>query len=978
MKTELAFLVPIRLLSDIDDDTSISSVLHGRLSCCLLNLSQIASTQSILRLSLLLLYFPNLTVTENRSSAPLCASPPLRLIDVHYLEPGMFTTLFTRSSMALTVGLLVSATPLLSTPVHAEAVFSYANTPGQLPKSIVPDDYRVHIVPDIPSQTFKGDVTIQIRVLRPTKTIVLNALNLEVQSASLQKSKGGTPSALTPNLDSQKQTLRFNLPQTLANGTYQLTIHYSGKINNEPQGLYVDRYRTAAGEKTLLVTQFEATDARRMLPVWDEPVFRASFKLSIDVPANFKAYSNMKAISTDILANGTQRIQFDRTPKMASYLLSFTAGELERSTGNLGELDLGVITTEGKSKNTAYAIESTKQILGYYNDYFGVNYPLPKLDQVAVPGGFSGAMENWGNIIYNESALLHDATKSTARNKQGVYEVIAHEVAHQWFGNLVTMAWWDNLWLNEGFASWMGTKVTQHFNPDWHIGLQAHRDREEAMGLDAQASSHPIQTPIDNESQAASAFDQITYLKGQSFLRMLEAYLGEQPFRQGLRAYMQKHKYSNATTADLWKALEKASGKPIARLAADWTLQAGFPLVSVDASCNNQQRQITFTQQQFRTDSDTPGERRWAIPVKFSYTLPGQTSSTSDIVLLKDKTTKITRPGCDGALMLDPDSSGYFRIEYSEKLLSALSQQLPSLTANVRLKLLSDTWALVGVKHQPLSAYFKLISHLGNEPEAAVWNEVIGKLNALDRWAQGQPAQTALRQYAISILQPKLKELHWDAQAGEDFNQTVLREALISSLGRFGDEEVITEAKKRFAAMLVDPGSLSPKLVGPVISIVGRYADNAQFEALEKLAREATATEEKRRYFSALFSVNDTKLAERALAFSLDPAVPQLMAIGAVPSVAQAAGHESMAWSFAKEHVDVLLNRTTAFQRHRYLGTIIGGSSDAALADELEAFAKLHLPEEASVETHKAAQAIRLNAKRKALFVPQINAALVH
>jgi len=891
----------------------------------------------------------------------------------------MSITLFHQSRVALAVGLLISAIPMFSSVAQAEAVFSYATTPGQLPKAIVPDDYVVHIIPDIQNQTFTGEVTIQVRVLRPTKKIVLNALNLEVQSASLQKSKSNaTPTALNAVLDNEKQTLSFALPQELAVGSYSLAIHYSGKINDEPQGLYVDRYTTAAGEKKLLVTQFEATDARRMLPSWDEPVFRASFQLSVDVPASFKAYSNMKSVRTEALADGTQRISFARSPKMASYLLSFTAGELERSTDNLGELDLGIVTTEGKSKNTAYAIASTKQILTYYNDYFGVDFPLPKLDQIAVPGGFSGAMENWGNIIYNESVLLHDAEKSTARNRQGVYEVIAHEVAHQWFGNLVTMAWWDNLWLNEGFASWMGTKVTQHFNQDWQVGLQAHRDREEAMGLDARATSHPIQTPIENESQAASAFDQITYLKGQSFLRMLEAYLGEQPFRQGLRAYMREHQYSNATTADLWKALEKASGKPVAKLAADWTLQAGFPLVTVDATCQNKQRHITFTQQQFRTDSDTPGTRRWSIPVKLSYTQNGKAIGATETLLLKTKTTNIIRSGCDGALTLDPDSTGYFRVEYAEKLLPALSQQLPSLAPNVRLKLLSDTWALVGVKHQPLSAYFSLVSHLGNEHEASVWNEVIGKLAALDKWSQGQPIQAALRDYAIRILRPKLKEIGWDAQAGEDFNQTVLRESLINNLGRFGDKEVIAEAKKRFQAMLLDPASLSPKLVSPVISIVGRYADAAQFDALEKLARNAVSSEEKQRYFFALFTVNDPKLAERALALSLDSSVPQMLAITVLPTVSRAGGHETLAWSFAKDNVDALLNRTTAFHRLQYLGSVAAGSSNASLADELESFGKLHLPEEAKVETHKAAESIRLNAKRKALFVPQIEAALSH
>ncbi len=372
-------------------------------------------------------------------------------------------------------------------------------------------------------------------------------------------------------------------------GTHTLTLSFTGKINQQGQGLFYARYQEQGtnAQKTMLGTQFEATDARRLFPCWDEPSFRARFQLTAVVPENFLAVSNMPVESENKIASGKE-VHFAMSPSMSTYLNVFVTGELDLVETKVGETQIRVITTKGKAEQGRYALQASAQILQYYNEYFGTPYPLPKLDQIAIPGGFGGAMENWGGITYFESALLYDPEKSSETTKQIIYEVIAHEMAHMWFGDLVTMAWWDNLWLNEGFASWMGTKCTAHFNPQWEVWLkkQMPRDptrrvgipKEAAMEGDAFSTTHPIQQKIATEAEANSAFDDITYKKGQSFLRMLESFLGEEVFRDGIRKYIAKHKYSNTTTADLWNSLGEASGKPVGDISAGWTEQPGFPV----------------------------------------------------------------------------------------------------------------------------------------------------------------------------------------------------------------------------------------------------------------------------------------------------------------------------------------------------------------------------------------------------------------
>src|SRR5256885_9705767 len=403
-------------------------------------------------------------------------------------------------------------------------------------------------------------------------------------------------------------------------------------------------------------------------------------------------------IESEKAVAGGKQVRFAATPPMSSYLNVFVAGELDFIEARSGPTQLRVITTKGKAEMGRYALEATAQILQYYNDYFGVAYPLPKLDQIAMPGGFGGAMENWGCITYYESKLLFDPKSSSAETKQDIYEVIAHEVAHQWFGDLVTMAWWDNLWLNEGFASWMGTKCTAHFNPQWEVWLEKSipRDparrigipKEQAMEGDARATTHAIQQKVATEAEATSAFDDITYKKGQSFLRMLESFLGEEAFRDGIRRYIEAHKYSNSTTADLWNALGEASGKPVVEIAAGWTEQPGFPVVNVQREANGK---VALSQDRFTINFHDNTGTTWKIPL--TYFIDGQSAPAT--LLMLEKTATLEDVPSDRALKLNVEGAGNYRVAYDDTSWKLLLASLPGMNVPDQVNLLSDAWAFV-------------------------------------------------------------------------------------------------------------------------------------------------------------------------------------------------------------------------------------------------------------------------------------------
>ena len=511
-----------------------------------------------------------------------------------------------------------------------------------------------------------------MKLRSPTATVTMNQAGLTLTKATLED---GTAATIAPDEKAQAVTLTF--PHAIAAGAHTLTIAYTGPIPNTPNGIYYDDYKTPSGAaKRMLVTQFEVADARRMFPGWDEPAFKATFQLSVTLPKDLAVVSNMPIATSTPVGASDKHVVFATTPRMSTYLLALIAGDMAAIHGSAGGTQMSVWAPTGEEDQGTYALSVEKNVLPFYNAYFGIPYPLPKLDMIAIPGNYeAGAMENWGAITYIDDSLLFDPKTSSPRTRETIHLDVAHEMAHQWSGDLVTMGWWDNIWLNEGFATWMENKATDHFNPTWQIWPREHHAREGAMAVDAVPTTHPIQQVIKDESQANSAFDQISYQKGEQIIRMVEDWISPETFRDGMRRYMKAHQYGNTTSADLWAALGAASHRDVARVAAGFTEQPGIPLVHVARVCDGKVGTLRLTQDRFTIHDPHPKAETWIIPISLG--APG--APTQHVLLTADPLTLPDKAACgDAPIKANLGEDGYYRVQYDAASLKALSATSPS------------------------------------------------------------------------------------------------------------------------------------------------------------------------------------------------------------------------------------------------------------------------------------------------------------
>ena len=863
---------------------------------------------------------------------------------------------------------------LLGSAAHAEAAYSFDTTPGRLPKTVVPQNYAIELTPDPKELTVSGTEVIDIEVREPTARLVLNAVNMTLADASVDDKAHPEIS-----LDAASETATLTLREPLAAGAHRLRIVFAGKISSFARGLYYADYPTAHGTKRMISSHLEPSDARRIFPCWDEPAFKATFTLTATVPQNSLAVGNMPVVREEAISSAQKRVSFAPTPKMSSYLFVFTTGELERITANADGVTVGVVTTIGKSEQGRFALENAVKLLGFYNDYFGINYPLPKLDLIAVPGGFGGAMENWGGITFFESRLLFDPATSADGARRGIFSILAHEMAHQWFGDLVTMGWWDNLWLNEGFASWMQERAAEHFYPQWKTWLNGYGQKQFAMALDARRTSHPIQQKVNDESEAMTAFDGITYNKGQAFIRMLENYLGEEAFRDGLRRYMAAHAFGNATTADLWQALEAATGKPVASIAVSFTEQDGVPLVIAETRCDGKTQRLTLQQERFaivpaRSSAGNGGEaglpaRRWQLPV-----MAGPVGAGQRYNLLLDGSADVAAGHCGEPIKVNLGDIGYYRAEYGPQDRAALMKALTAMTPEDRVNFLADSWALVQAGRADAPSYLALISKIAPGDQRAVWDQVINVLAHLNRLARDRSERPALQAYARASLRPEFDRLGWDGTGAPDDDDALLRASLIRALGDFGDGDVIAEAKRRFDLFRQEPNSLAPALRDPVMHLVGISAERPTYEALLSLARKATATNERLRYYFAAASARDPVLARETLALTLTEELPNTIVGGVISTVASAGEQPELAWDFVQKHYDALLAKLGPSFRDSSIANLMTNFSDGAHAAELLQFAPAQASSGGKVMTARAVETIAIAADLKSRALPAAEA----
>ncbi|WP_266181485.1 M1 family metallopeptidase [Dyella humicola] len=847
-----------------------------------------------------------------------------------------------RKLLVSAIALALAGVSFTGMAAPADPTPATALTTTQLPRAVRPTHYNVSVVPHAASLSFDGKVSVDIEVLEPTTSITLHAIDMSFSSVQLAGPKGA-PAFAAPkvNVDDEAQTATFTFDRPIPKGSYTLAMAYTGKIDTQANGLFAIDYDSQAGKRRALFTQFENSDARRFIPSWDEPAFKATFDLEVTVPSDQMAVSNMPVASKTDLGNGLTRVRFQPSPKMSTYLLFFGTGEFDRATTTSDGTEIGVITQKGLSSQGAFTLESAKKVLHEYNDYFGVPYPLPKLDNVASPGSsqFFSAMENWGAIYTFEYALLLDPSISTQSDKQGVFNTAAHEMAHQWFGDLVTMRWWDDLWLNEGFASWMAARTTEKLHPEWNTALDAVDTRESAMSRDAVATTHPVVQHVDTVEQASQAFDAITYSKGAAVIRMLEGYVGPEAWRAGVRNYIKAHAYGNTVSDDLWHAMDAvAPGKQVTTIAHDFTLQPGIPLIRVEAgACINNTTTLKLSQGEFTKDRPDKTPLRWHVPVI------AQTQGGTPVRTLVDGEATLKVPGC-GPVIVNAGQSGYYRTLYAPAQFATLEASFAKLPPIDQLGLLSDTWALGMAGLQPASDFLDLVKATPANADPQIWDQVAASLSALNDYYRGDATRQAVfRSFAIKQLAPVFARVGWESKPNESVPTTILRNRLISVLSSLGDPGVIGEARRRYAAQATDPKAMPPELRKTVQAVVGRHADAATWDQLHAAAKAEKTPLVKDWMYGLLSSVEDEALAKRALELALtdEPGATNSASMIRVVSRLQ----PELALDFALAHREQVDKFVDASSRSRYYPPLGANSFNPATIDKINAYAKTYLAE---------------------------------
>jgi aminopeptidase N len=869
----------------------------------------------------------------------------------------MLHTLLGRCALALL---------LFAPQVHAAAPFAFDSAPGRLPKDVVPLDYTVAIEPDPASMSFTGSEHVVLEFRAATATVVFNSLNETLRDVRLD----GQP-VLRVDSSDEAQITTLTLAVPAAPGRHMLSFAYRGRLETMARGLFVQPYVGPDGRRSLVLsTKMESTEARRMFPCWDEPAFRATFELTAAVPAHWNLVSNM-AVAHRHRHGAMATTTFQRSPRMPSYLIELTAGDLADITASSRGVQLGVWTVRGREQDGRTALLNAETILSDYDDYFGYPLPLPKLDSIAIPGGFAGAMENWGAITYNDQLLLLTPA-STMATRQAAFSVQAHEMAHQWNGDLVTMGWWDDIWLNESFASWMASKETARRHPDWHWLESKDADKEDAMGADALPASHAIEQHVTDELQATAAFDpQITYRKGQAILRMFEAYLGPDVFRDGIRSYMRLHAFSNATTADLWNSLSAASGKDMRANLASWTEQSGFPLISVASTCDaGGARTLRLSQRRFLLMGSAPDAPAWSVPLQVR-----SGSGAPQSVLLTRDGQELSAGHCGEALSINADAIGYYRASYDADTLAANEQSFDQLPPGDRIALLDDQWALAQSGAEPLASYLHLVAAMHGAVDARAWQQVAGSLETLEFDERGAPGHDDFERFARSLAAPVLAQLGWDASAGESPDQAQLRRLLLADLAEWGDQSVIDEARRRFHAFLADRRAILPDDQSTILGIVATYADAGTFEQLHAIAKSAASEAEMRRFFGALMAVRDPLLAQQAAEIALSDEIPPQagsLRMGLVVRIGVT--HPELSWSTFTHNAPRLLAPFA-----RYIPLI--SAQDVPVwywngvpMTDIETWVRAQVPAEMAANIERGLQSARFRLAEKQRLLPEADA----
>ena len=806
----------------------------------------------------------------------------------------------------------------------------------RLPDTAAPDHYQVTLAPNFENDSFTGEETIQIRVLKPTSNIVLNSLDIEFQEATI--TSGGTTQTAKVSLDKEKQMATLAAEKPLATGPASIHIRYTGILNKELRGFYLGH----ANGRKYAATQFEATDARRAFPSFDEPAQKATFEISAVVDKGDTAISNSRIASdTPGPGEGKHTIKFETTPKMSSYLVALVTGDFEYTEGSADGIPIRVWTTPGKKQMGKFALATAEECIRYFDQYFGVKYPFGKLDLIGLPDFAAGAMENTGAITFRDALLLADEKTTPTWQYKEIGAVISHEIAHMWFGDLVTMQWWDDIWLNEGFATWLETKPLEQWKPEWHMELSDVLDSGESLNLDSLQNTRPIHQAAETPAQIEELFDGIAYGKAAAVLRMLESYLGPETFRRGVNAYLKAHMYGNATESDFWNALATASRKPVDRVMATFVNQPGAPLVSVRAQCRGDHTTVTLSQRRFyydRASLESVHKELWMVPVTLQ-----DASGKVHSVLLTSKEQTLDLPGCSSWIFANSGAAGYYRTGYDSAEFQSIGRAVEkSFTPAERIVLIRDGWAAVRSGQQPIGDFLRLSEGLQSDRNASVIHQMDTELDYIGRYLVGDADRPQYQAWIRGLLEPILKNVGWQPSPSESSDSKDLRAYVIYTLGYTGrDPQVLARARELAGAALQNATAVDPSLVDVVFSLAASNGDAVFYNQLMDRVKPGAPPEQYYRYFYTLSRFRDPFLLQRTLEYALSPAVRSQDSLNLISAVMGRREGQELAWNFVRSHWQEI-NRIMGGYNTGGLVSTTGTFCDAGSRDEVKQFFNEH------------------------------------
>ena len=779
--------------------------------------------------------------------------------------------------------------------------------PYRLPSSVVPSHYNIHIKPDLENETFTGDVEITIEAHEPVSQIILNAKEMDLNSAQLSGDSVNIEIE-TFDYDEELERVTLDLGQEIDTGSYSLSIDFDGILNRKLQGFYISTFTDESGEeRKIATTQFESTDARQAFPCFDEPAMKASFAVKLTVPNELFAASNGPIISEEDSDDGTEcTVTFGTTIKMSTYLVAFIVGPFEATDPvDVDGVPLRIIHPIGKGHLTPFALESGAFSLKYFTDYYGIPYPGEKLDLVAVPDFAFGAMENLGCVTFREVILLVDTEKATQPELLRIADVIAHELAHMWFGDLVTMEWWNGIWLNEAFATFMAAMCTDAFNPEWRRWDQFSLERSAAFDVDSLQKTRPIEYEVNSPSDADGMFDLLTYEKGGSVLRMLEQHLGPDRFREGIRHYLKKHEYANTETSDLWDALEEVTGEPVRSTMDAWIYQRGYPIINVK-QCDGCIKTI-FTQNRFFYKAPNEADETvWPIPVGIKFADANGKSDSMKMLMTEDD---VEIPELENAKWVNANagSNGFYRVNYSPELMTALRDAMSEMEAIERYSIADDQWAAMAAGNSSAIDYLNLAEGYSDEDDLDVWTLLTRNLASLERIIEDDEARSRMRSRLAALYNAGLSRLGWEASDGDSPRDLELRGVLCRSLGITArDEDAMIRLGKLHDRYLAG-SPVEPNLAAASANAVAIVGSANDYETFLDRFKNASTPQEERRYMTLLASFPGEGEFRNTLAMCLNGEVRSQDAPYLAGGAMFNRNHGYSAWEFIKSHWDEML-----------------------------------------------------------------------